>query len=142
MHDTQKDAQPKIGLTVFATSLGFVLVQLDVSIVNIALAKIGADLGTTVAGLQWVVDSYALAFAALLLSAGALGDQIGARKGFIVGFAAFVAASLGCGLAPRANRADRCSRLSGDWSRPSRPVLSSVVKSSCRKRYAMACSRS
>jgi DHA2 family methylenomycin A resistance protein-like MFS transporter len=100
MHDTPKPAQPKIGLTVFATSLGFVLVQLDVSIVNIALAKIGADLGTTVAGLQWVVDSYALAFAALLLSAGALGDQIGARKGFIVGFAAFVAASLGCGLAP------------------------------------------
>jgi DHA2 family methylenomycin A resistance protein-like MFS transporter len=110
MHDIQKPARPpvalkrsgggKIGLTILATSLGFVLVQLDVSIVNIALAKIGADLGTTVAGLQWVVDSYALAFAALLLSAGALGDQIGARKGFIFGFAAFVAASLGCGLAP------------------------------------------
>src|SRR5258708_32410899 len=47
-----------------------------------------------------MVDSYALAFAALLLSAGAVGDQIGARKGFIVGLAAFVAASLGCGLAP------------------------------------------
>jgi DHA2 family methylenomycin A resistance protein-like MFS transporter len=89
-----------IGLTILATSLGFVLVQLDVSIVNIALAKIGADLGTAVAGLQWMVDSYALAFAALLLSAGAIGDQIGARKGFIVGFAAFVAASLGCSLAP------------------------------------------
>jgi MFS transporter, DHA2 family, methylenomycin A resistance protein len=110
MRDTPKPAQPpvaakrsgggKISLTILATSLGFVLVQLDVSIVNIALAKIGADLGTTVAGLQWVVDSYALAFAALLLSAGALGDQIGARKGFIIGFAAFVAASLGCGLAP------------------------------------------
>ena len=94
--------QPKIGLTILATSLGFVLVQLDVSIVNIALAKIGADLGTPVAGLQWVVDSYALAFAALLLSAGAFGDQIGARKGFTIGFATFVAASLGCGLAPGA----------------------------------------
>ena len=99
MHDTRKDLQPKIGLTILAASLGFVLVQLDVSIVNIALAKIGADLGTPVAGLQWVVDSYALAFAALLLSAGALGDQIGARKGFTIGFATFVAASLGCGLA-------------------------------------------
>jgi MFS family permease len=108
MHDTNKQVHPPvapkrsgggtIGLTILATSLGFVLVQLDVSIVNIALAKIGADLGTPVAGLQWIVDSYALAFAALLLSAGALGDQIGARKGFIVGFAAFVA-SLGCGLA-------------------------------------------
>jgi MFS family permease len=100
MHDTHKQVQPNIGLTILATSLGFVLVQLDVSIVNIALAKIGADLGTAVAGLQWIVDSYALAFAALLLSAGALGDQIGARKGFIVGFAACVAASIGCGLAP------------------------------------------
>lgn len=100
MHDTRKDLQPKIGMTILAASLGFVLVQLDVSIVNIALAKIGADLGTPVAGLQWVVDAYALAFAALLLSAGALGDQIGARKGFIIGFAAFVVASLGCGLAP------------------------------------------
>ncbi|HEX6567196.1 MAG TPA: MFS transporter [Chthoniobacterales bacterium] len=100
MHGTRKEVKPKIGLTILATSLGFVLVQLDVSIVNIALARIGADLGTPVAGLQWIVDSYALAFAALLLSAGALGDQIGARKGFIIGFAAFVAASLGCGLAP------------------------------------------
>ena len=100
MHEVRIDLRPRIGLTILATSLGFVLVQLDVSIVNIALARIGADLGTPVAGLQWIVDSYALAFAALLLSAGALGDQIGARKGFIVGFAAFVAASLGCGLAP------------------------------------------
>src|SRR6201987_61225 len=100
MHETHKNPQPKIGMTILAASLGFVLVQLDVSIVNIALAKIGADLGTPVAGLQWVVDAYALAFAALLLSAGALGDQIGARKGFTIGFAAFIVASLGCGLAP------------------------------------------
>jgi MFS transporter, DHA2 family, methylenomycin A resistance protein len=99
MHEPRRDVRPKIGLTILAASLGFVLVQLDVSVVNIALSKIGADLRTPVAGLQWVVDSYALAFAALLLSAGALGDQIGARKGFTIGFAAFVAASLGCGLA-------------------------------------------
>jgi MFS transporter, DHA2 family, methylenomycin A resistance protein len=98
--DKGKDSRPKIGLTILATSLGFVLVQLDVSVVNIALAKIGVDLGTAVSGLQWVVDSYALAFAALLLSAGALGDQMGVRKGFTIGFAIFVAASLGCGLAP------------------------------------------
>ena len=67
MHETRKNLRPKIGMTILAASLGFVLVQLDVSIVNIALAKIGADLGTPVAGLQWVVDAYALAFAALLL---------------------------------------------------------------------------
>ena len=95
MHDRRLDLRPRIGLIILATSLGFVLVQLDVTIVNIALAKIGADLGTAVSGLQWVVDSYALTFAALLLSAGALGDQIGVRKGFVIGFAAFVGASLG-----------------------------------------------
>jgi DHA2 family methylenomycin A resistance protein-like MFS transporter len=85
---------------ILATSLGFVLVQLDVTIVNVALARIGAGLGMGIAGLQWVVDAYTLAFASLLLSAGALGDRFGARRAFIAGFALFVAASLGCGLAP------------------------------------------
>jgi DHA2 family methylenomycin A resistance protein-like MFS transporter len=53
-----------------------------------------------IAGLQWIVDSYALAFAALLLSAGALGDQIGGRKGFVAGFGLFILASAGCGFSP------------------------------------------
>ncbi len=87
-------------ITILATSLGFVLVQLDVSIVNVALAQIGTSLGTGVAGLQWVVDSYALLFASLLLFAGTLADRIGARKAFMSGFALFVVASLACGLAP------------------------------------------
>ncbi|HEY0521827.1 MAG TPA: MFS transporter [Stellaceae bacterium] len=84
---------------IVATSLGFVVVQVDVSIVNVALPEIGGSLGMGVAGLQWVVDAYTLAFASLLLSAGSLGDRIGARKTFVAGFALFVAASLGCGLA-------------------------------------------
>lgn len=89
-----------LATTIVATSLGFVLVQLDVSIVNVALAKIGIDLRTDVAGLQWVVDAYTLMFASLLLFAGALADRIGARKAFVGGFGLFVAASLACGLAP------------------------------------------
>lgn len=87
-------------ITIVATSLGFVLVQLDVSIVNVALAKIGAELRTTIAGLQWVIDSYTLAFASLLLCAGTLTDRNGARKAFVGGFVLFLAASLVCGLAP------------------------------------------
>jgi DHA2 family methylenomycin A resistance protein-like MFS transporter len=86
-------------LAVAITSLGFVVVQLDVSVVNVALARIGAGLGTGVAGLQWVVDGYALAFASLLMSGGALGDRIGARRVFAAGMAVFTLASLGCGLA-------------------------------------------
>jgi MFS transporter, DHA2 family, methylenomycin A resistance protein len=87
------------GLTVLATSLAFVLVQLDVSIINVALAAIGAQLHTGVLGLQWVVDAYAVTFASLLLSGGGLGDRIGPRFMFMLGLAAFTAASILCGLA-------------------------------------------
>src|SRR5947209_7850089 len=99
MHQPGKHP-PGFGLTILATSIGFALVQLDVSIINVALARMGTDLQTDIAGLQRVVDSYALPFASLLLSAGALGDQIGARKTFVGGLLLFTAASVGCGLAP------------------------------------------
>jgi len=100
MNVTITSRRAGIGLVVAATSFGFVLVQLDVSILNVALARIGAALGTGVAGLQWVVDAYTIAFASLMLSAGALGDRIGARRACMSGFILFVLASLGCGLAP------------------------------------------
>lgn len=87
-------------VTTLTMSLGFLLVQLDVSIVNVALASIADSIHTGVTGLQWIVDSYALAFASLLLSAGALGDRVGARRTFIGGLALFLLGSLGCGLAP------------------------------------------
>jgi len=91
-----------IGWTVAAASFGFGLIQLDVTIVNVALPRIAAALGTGIAGLQWVVDAYALSFAALLLSGGFLGDRFGARKVYLSGMALFAAASLACGLAPSA----------------------------------------
>ena len=88
------------GWALLSTSLGFGVVQLDVSVVNVAIKPIGADLGGGVSGLQWVVGAYTLAFAALILSAGALGDRIGAKRMFIGGFALFTLASAACGLAP------------------------------------------
>jgi DHA2 family methylenomycin A resistance protein-like MFS transporter len=88
-------------LTLTALSLGFCVVQLDVTIVNVALNAIGASFdGSGVAGLQWVVNAYTLAFAALILSAGALGDRIGAKRVFLGGFLLFTVASLGCAAAP------------------------------------------
>lgn len=89
-----------LGLVIATTSLGFLVVQLDVSIVNVALVRIGHTLGGGMASLQWVVDAYTLAFAAFLLSAGALGDRLGARRVFVLGLGVFGAASLGCALAP------------------------------------------
>ena len=89
-------------LALAATSLGFGVVQLDITIVNTALSSISTSLGGSVAELQWVVTAYTIAFAAFILTAGALGDRVGAKRIFIGGFAIFTLASLACALAPSA----------------------------------------
>lgn len=89
-------------LTLAAMSLGYGVVQLDVTIVNTALNAIGSSLGGGVAELQWVVSAYTIAFAAFILTAGALGDRIGAKRIFMAGFAIFTAASVACAVAPDA----------------------------------------
>jgi EmrB/QacA subfamily drug resistance transporter len=80
--------------------LGEVMVLLEATVVNVALPGIGRDLGASVAGLQWVLDGYVLTLAALVLPAGSLSDLYGRRRMFIVGVAAFVAASALCAGAP------------------------------------------
>ena len=99
-----KPARSKLAtsLTLAAMSLGYGVVQLDVTIVNTALSSIGTSLGGGVAELQWVVSAYTIAFAAFILTAGALGDRIGAKRVFMAGFAIFTAASVACALAPNA----------------------------------------
>ncbi len=85
--------------TLAAAGLGFVVVLLDVSVVNVALDALRGRFATDVTGLQWVVNAYTLAFASLLLTTGALGDRFGARRIFTAGFAVFTAASIACGIA-------------------------------------------
>jgi DHA2 family methylenomycin A resistance protein-like MFS transporter len=79
---------------------GYFLVLLDVTIVNVALPHIGTGLRAGVSGLQWVVDGYALALAALMLAGGTVGDIRGHKRIVLSGLALFGLASLGCGLAP------------------------------------------
>jgi len=86
--------------TLIAASLGFGVIQLDVTVVNVAVKQIGASFGGGVSELQWVISAYTLMFAALILTAGALSDRLGARRVFAAGFVLFVSASIGCGLAP------------------------------------------
>ena len=83
-----------------AVCLGYFMVILDSTIVNVALPALRAEFRAGVSGLQWVVDSYLLVLAAGLLSAGALADRWGARRVFQGGLGVFLAASAGCGLAP------------------------------------------
>ncbi|HXC35908.1 MAG TPA: MFS transporter [Candidatus Acidoferrales bacterium] len=81
-------------------SLGYGVVQLDVTIVNVAINAIGASFHGNMAALQWVVSSYTITFAASILSAGALGDRIGAKRVFMAGFGLFTVASVVCAAAP------------------------------------------
>jgi DHA2 family methylenomycin A resistance protein-like MFS transporter len=87
-------------LPLLAICVGYFMVILDATIVNVALAAIGRDLGGGVGALQWVVDAYTVVFAGLLLSAGSLGDRVGARRVLDAGLGVFTAASLACALAP------------------------------------------
>ena len=87
-------------LPLIAVALGYFMVILDATAVNLALPAVSRDLGGGVTGLQWVVNGYTLAFAALLLSAGVAGDRLGSRRVFLTGLATFTAASAGCALAP------------------------------------------
>ncbi|MGB8227926.1 MAG: MFS transporter, partial [Pseudonocardiaceae bacterium] len=94
-------AEPRVlSLALVAVCLGYFMVILDTTIVNVALPALRVDLGASVAGLQWVVDGYLLMLAALLLSGGVLADRVGARRIFEFGLGLFVLASVACGLAP------------------------------------------
>jgi DHA2 family methylenomycin A resistance protein-like MFS transporter len=81
-------------------SAGYFFVLLDVTIVNVALAKMGSGLGASRSELQWVVDAYALVLAAFMLSAGDLVDRFGSRRLFLAGLALFGIGSTACAAAP------------------------------------------
>jgi DHA2 family methylenomycin A resistance protein-like MFS transporter len=83
-----------------ALCIGCFMVTFDVSVVTVAVPRIGDDLHADLTSLQWVVDGYTLVFAALMLSAGDLGDRFSARGVFLGGLAVFGVGSLLCGLAP------------------------------------------
>ncbi|MFC9460908.1 MFS transporter [Streptomyces sp. NPDC056983] len=106
------DQSPKAGApetnrhttaTLAAAVLGFFVITLDATIVNVALPSIRDALGGGITGLEWVVDAYTLMFAALLPSAGALSDRIGARRAFAGGLGLFIVASVVC-VSPRRYR--------------------------------------
>lgn len=84
---------------VFAVNLGSFITILDISIVNVALPTMQAALRIDMAGLQWVVDAYALFLSAFMLSAGPLGDRYGRKRSWLAGVALFTLGSAFCGMA-------------------------------------------
>ncbi|MDG4794434.1 MFS transporter [Micromonospora sp. WMMD1082] len=87
--------------TLAAAVLASGMVFLDSTVVNVALPRLGADLGASVAGLQWTINGYLLTLAAFVLLGGALGDRFGRRRIFLLGVVWFTLASVLCGLALR-----------------------------------------
>jgi EmrB/QacA subfamily drug resistance transporter len=87
-------------LVLATTVLGSGVALLDGTIVNVALPTIGRNLHADLAGLQWVVNAYALALAALILLGGSLGDRFGRRRMYAVGVGGFGIASMLCAAAP------------------------------------------
>jgi DHA2 family methylenomycin A resistance protein-like MFS transporter len=103
------------GIVITIASMGFFLITLDISIVNVALAQIRAELGGGTVGQQWIIDGYTLSFASLLLFAGNLSDRIGAKRAMALGIAVFAVTSAACAVAPSAALliAARCAQGAG-----------------------------
>ena len=85
--------------TLVLVSIATFMLLLDVTVVNVALPDIQRELNASLSSLQWVVDAYSLMLAAFLLTAGSLGDRLGRRRVFTIGFGIFTFASFLCGVA-------------------------------------------
>jgi EmrB/QacA subfamily drug resistance transporter len=84
--------------TLVLISIATFMLLLDITVVNVALPDIQRELNASLSSLQWVVDAYALTLAAFLLTAGSLGDRLGRRRVFSIGFGIFTFASFLCGI--------------------------------------------
>ena len=94
---SQKSTQTRV---LVLTSLASFMIALDALVVSTALSTIRLDLGASVEQLEWMVNSYTMSFAVLLMTGAALGDRFGRRRMFVAGLGLFVAASAMCALAP------------------------------------------
>jgi EmrB/QacA subfamily drug resistance transporter len=96
----EAQAETRRPLVVLLTAVAYFMTTLDALVVVTALPSIHADLGGSVAALQWTVNAYSLAFAAGIITASVLGDRLGRRRVYRVGLAVFTLASIACALAP------------------------------------------
>jgi MFS family permease len=99
--------------TLLAVSTATFMLLLDITVMNVALPSIREDLDASFTDLQWVVDAYAVALAALVLTAGSLADRLGRRRVFSAGRAISTVASLLCAIAPDATFLDLSRALQG-----------------------------
>src|SRR3979490_1060571 len=101
------------GLILLALCLAALIINIDVTIVNVALPSLVRELGATTTNLQWVVDAYTLVFAALILAAGSLSDRVGRKGILLAGLGVFALGSLAGSLAHTPNQLIAARALMG-----------------------------
>ena len=107
--------------TLVLVSVATFMLLLDVTIVNVALPDIQRSLHASLSSLQWVVDAYSLMLASFLLTAGSLGDRLGRRRVFTIGFGIFTFASFLCGISHDPTLLNLCRGLQGSAARACSP---------------------
>ncbi|ADW71072.1 DHA2 family efflux MFS transporter permease subunit [Granulicella tundricola] len=120
-----KSVHPDVILGICCMSL--LLVGMDVTIVNVALPAIQHDLHASVSGLQWIMDSYTLVVASLLMLAGSVSDRVGRRLVFQIGLSLFTAASFLCSMAHNIEQLVAFRALQGLGASMLNPVALSIV---------------
>src|SRR3954447_18646313 len=105
---------------------------IDGTVVNVALPRIGEDLGAGLSGLQWTVNAYTLSLASLILLGGSLGDRFGRRRVFELGVVWFAVASLLCGIAPNIETLIAARALQGIGGALLTPGSLAILQSSFR----------
>lgn len=112
--------------------LGSGIVFLDSTVVNVALPRIGEDLGAETSSLQWILNGYMLTLASLILLGGSLGDRFGRRRVFVIGIAWFTVASLLCAVAPSSEALIGARLLQGAGGALLTPGSLAMIESSFR----------
>ena len=115
-----------------ATVLGSGMAMLDGTVVNIALPRIGKDLGAGLSGLQWTINAYTLTLAGFLLLGGSLGDRFGRRRMFVTGVVWFAAASVLCAMAPTSEALIAARALQGLGGALLTPGSLAIIEASFR----------
>ena len=117
--------RPNLILSICCLSL--LLVGMDVTIVNVAMPAIQRDLHASLSGLQWIVDSYTLVVASLLMFSGAMSDRFGRRRVFQIGLVLFISGSLLCSLAHGIGQLTAFRALQGLGASMLNPVALSII---------------
>src|SRR6202162_1032877 len=124
----QSELDPRRWLALGSVMTALFMVLLDISIVNVAIPAIRANLAANNADIQFVVAGYGLAYAVLLITGGRLGDIFGRKRLFMLGMSGFVVASALCGLAQSALMLDLSRVLQGAMAALMYPQVFSVIQ--------------